>query len=179
MAVDRISVLHGCPGRWGATLHRAISGRAAIAMAVLGHGAPDGSASPGAAGPLRGTDDLNHRGAHVAAPTRRHVAGPSGLGSAAMRVPGRCRPWSGEAGVVGRVLAPRLTGKSAAMRHNEAPQTAQANGRTLVGYHELDHRPALTMAGPVTAAVPPNALRSWQRCFGSGRHGIHTGMSRN
>src|SRR5262245_36727393 len=87
--------------------------------------------------------------------------------------------WSGEAGVVGRVPAPRLTGKSAAMRHNEAPQTAQANGRTLVGYHELDHRPALTMAGPVTAAVPPNTLRSWQRCFGSGRHGIHTGMSRN
>jgi hypothetical protein len=77
-----------------------------------------------------------------------------------MMLPGRCRPWSGEADVGCRVLAPRLTGKSASMRHNEAPQTAQANGHTLVGYHELDHRPACTMAGPVTAAVPSNALRS-------------------
>jgi transposase len=78
-----------------------------------------------------------------------------------------------------RVLAPRLTGKRASMRHDEAPQTAQANSCTWVGYHDLDHRPAFTMAGPVTAAVPPNALRSWQRCFGSGRHGIHTRMARN
>jgi hypothetical protein len=115
----------------------------------------------------------------VAALTRGHVAGQSGLGSSAMMLPGRCRPWSMEADVGCRVLAPRLTGKSAAMRRDEAPQTAQANGRTRVGYHELDHRPAFTMAGPVTAAVPPNALRSWQRCFGSGRHGIHTRMSRN
>ena len=64
------------------------------------------------------------------------------------------------------------------MRHHEAPQREQANGRTRVGYHELDHHPAFNMARPVTAALPPNALRSWQRCVGSGRHGIYPRMSR-
>jgi hypothetical protein len=64
------------------------------------------------------------------------------------------------------------------MRHHEAPQTEQAHGRTRVGDHELDHRPAFNMARPVTAALPPNALQSWQKGFGSGRHGIHTRMSR-
>jgi hypothetical protein len=64
------------------------------------------------------------------------------------------------------------------MRHDEASQREQVNERTLVGYHELDNRPAFTMARPVTAAMPPNALQSWQRRFGSGRHGIHTRMSR-
>jgi len=160
-------------------LHRAIPGRAATSMAVLGHGDPDGSEPPSASCLVRGTNDMNHRGAHVAALTRGHGAGQSGLGSSAMIRPGRCRPWSREAEVGGRVLAPRLRGKSASMRHHEAPQREQANGRTLVGYHELDHRPAFNMARPVTAPLPPNALRSWQRCFGSGRHGIHTRMARN
>jgi hypothetical protein len=159
-------------------LHRAIPGRATISMAVLGNGDPDGSESPRASCPVRSTNDMNHRGAHVAALTRGHVAGQSSLGSSAMILPGRCRPWSREADMGCRVLAHRLTGKRASMRYNEVPQREQANGRTLVGYHELDHRPAFNMARPVTAALPPNALRSWQRCFGSGRHGIHTRMSR-
>ena len=78
----------------------------------------------------------------------------------------------------GRFLEHRLIGERASVRHNEEPQTEQANGLTLVGYHDLDHRPAFKMAMQVTAAMPPNALRSSQRCFGSGRHGIHTRMSR-
>ena len=179
MAVDRISVFHGCPSRGVATLHRAIPGRAAISMAVLDHGDPDGLESPRASCPVRGTNDMNYRGAPVAALTRGHVAGPSGLGSSAMMLPGRCRPWSRETDVGCRVLAHRLTGKRASMRHDEAPQREQVNGRTLVGYHELDHCPAFNMARPVTAALPPNAMRSWQRCFGSGRHGLHTRMSRS
>jgi hypothetical protein len=158
--------------------HRAIPGRAAISMAILGNGDADGSESPRASCPVRDTNDMNYRGAHVAALTRGHVAGPSGLGSSAMILPGRCRPWSRETDVGCRVLAPRLTGKRASMRHDEASQREQVNERTLVGYHELDHRPAFTMAGPVTAAVPPSALQSWQRRFGSGRHGIHPRMSR-
>src|SRR5882724_2920288 len=160
-------------------LHRAIPGRAAISMAVLGNGDPEGSEPPSASCPVRGTNDMNHGGAHVAALTRGHVAGQSGLGSSAMILPGRCRPWSMEAEVGCRVLAHWLRGKRASMRHHEAPQREQANGRTLVGYYELDHRPAFIMTGPMTAALPPNALRSWQRCFGSGRHGIHTRMARN
>jgi hypothetical protein len=73
-------------------LHRAIPGRAATSMAVLGNGAPDGSESPRASCPVRGTHDMNHQGAHVAALTRGHVAGQSGLDSSAMMLLGRCRP---------------------------------------------------------------------------------------
>ena len=79
----------------------------------------------------------------MAALTRGHVAGQSGLGSSAMMLPGRCRPWSREADVGCRFLAHRLTGKRASMRHHEAPQTEQANGRTRVGYHELGPPPRL------------------------------------
>lgn len=110
-------------------------------------------------------------------PTREAFRAPSGLGSSATILPGPCRPWSREADVGCRFLEHRVIGERASMRHNEAPETEQANGLTLVGYHDLDHRPAFTMAMQVMAAMPPNALRSSQRCFGSGRHGIHARMS--
>jgi hypothetical protein len=136
MAVDRISVFHCCPGSGAATLHQAIPGRAAIALAVLGNG----SASHGASYPVRGTNDIDHRGAPGAAPTRGHVAGPSGLGSSAMILLGRCRPWSREAAVGSHVLAHRLTGKRASISSVPLgqPQIRElVRAATLLGEHRM------------------------------------------